>query len=1210
MFKEGIHNAKDPIDLNSLKTKLSNNLARNSGYIYKYHVAPDSITTEKIIDKCQINKNDCEYSCTFDYTTTEFKCLCAEGMQLSSDGKTCVEPQPEPHIPEEPDYMHVHFHDHNAYPSPEPEPITEAAKEEPKPEPVPVTEPIAQPEPQPEPSPVTEHDVLAQPEPVPVTEQEIVPQPAFVTEKEVVPQPEPEPVTEQEPVPEPASAPVTEQQQIPHPEPIPSTENVPQPEPTVEAQPEPAPEPEPTPEPEPEVNSSAPEHRIILEPASSTEVEPLVEQKTESVHIGEGRSNDESAFAPEPALIPNTGPITTESAEPSTELITSEEPKISETPKENKTEETLTLSEVEPLTERVAMENIQTTMKIHTTHENMIQFPSEQPKDGTTENLNVEPITEQIFENVSHEEPAEDTTEEKSGTEMTTISGDVLIHNTSNEAVEKPVISETNTTGVSEVITTAQPQNVSEENGTMLTSHEITTLKTLIQTTMMPIASVSTGEAQITTEQPSDVTTTKDDEEWIAVVGKTELGMVEASSTESNENEISHGSSSVSQLHNESITITENKNVTVDGTPVLIPNTTVFTPLANKTGEQTTTKAPEHVAAETETTIFDNMSPFLPETENNHTLIHLLHSDINHYPDHTIIHNETGNEEPVATSPPRLDNDEMNTTNPQDPTPKDTTDVPAVLPLEEDSTARSNEIPNGTQEGKTVLTSTETTQKNLENVTSTTEKENEIKSDNDDLVISPNQLTTTSKTEDLNLKIFPDELTTLPVTSEKTVDVVKNTEIFPEQITIIPQVPESNTEIVPVENATKINDNATNEVEITTSSPIQQNANNSTNTEETIKSPEIPISTNPNIHISEITTLPSLDKQNDSSVNITVSELPSQPQDVSSSTEDLIALETTTNRLMKSLNNTDPQEISVIADDKPPTTIHAEIIETVTHKVNVVTLQPVETITMVQNKTEATTEALIKPVVLNSTSAVEGENDINNSNLPRTEPETSSKASEEISTEGLSVIPLPEHEVNDTKQDKKRVVDENDYNRLDATDLLTQEKEKLLEATKLSETTENAVSSTSTESMDKVNIKENLFTDTYLLSNNEQKPLFDKYDKKSHKKEYYDKKNKLDKFIAEEQKSDETTQKNDETTIKLIAESTTAPPMIESSKCQAEQFQCTNGTSVKDGSYCIEKDARCDSVNDCSDDSDEMGCEENKCVGNFQVCSLTMFSRK
>ncbi|XP_069682379.1 uncharacterized protein [Periplaneta americana] len=56
------------------------------------------------------------------------------------------------------------------------------------------------------------------------------------------------------------------------------------------------------------------------------------------------------------------------------------------------------------------------------------------------------------------------------------------------------------------------------------------------------------------------------------------------------------------------------------------------------------------------------------------------------------------------------------------------------------------------------------------------------------------------------------------------------------------------------------------------------------------------------------------------------------------------------------------------------------------------------------------------------------------------------------------------------------------------------------------------------------------------------------------------------------------------------------------SKCAAGQFQCVNGTS-HEGAYCVSLAAKCDSVNDCSDASDEVGCVEEGCPGNFQCSS-------
>jgi hypothetical protein len=57
------------------------------------------------------------------------------------------------------------------------------------------------------------------------------------------------------------------------------------------------------------------------------------------------------------------------------------------------------------------------------------------------------------------------------------------------------------------------------------------------------------------------------------------------------------------------------------------------------------------------------------------------------------------------------------------------------------------------------------------------------------------------------------------------------------------------------------------------------------------------------------------------------------------------------------------------------------------------------------------------------------------------------------------------------------------------------------------------------------------------------------------------------------------------------------------SKCSAGQFQCVKGTSIKDVSQCINLSARCDSFQDCSDNSDEADeCQLNSCYDHFQ-CS-------
>lgn len=1064
VFKDGIHNAKDPIDVDGLKTKLTNILARNSAYISNYHVVPDSITSEKILDKCLMNQFECEQSCIFDYKLMDFTCACKEGMQLAHDGKTCVE---------EEHHVHIYGEDANAVPVPEPAPQPEP---EPQPEPQPETEVPPQPEPQPE--PVTEHEASPEPEPEPVTEHEASPepQPEPVTEHEASPEPEPEPepVTEHEASPEPQ----------PEPKPEPVTEHeTPQPEPVATT---PKPEPQPSPEPEPDTELH---YHTILQPEEQfhpqTEVSPEI--KTE-----------QPGYVSEHSVISMLEPTTPENSE--------EEPSSSEPLAPN-------LLEVEPLTEKVID---QTTAHIQTTHENMVAL--EEPVSSSSESLEEEPSTEQ---NSSEREGKLDDSafvgvlqnEKLTELPVTTILPEASNASSEASATEIPSQDQAGTTAIpieAETMPMKPQANFSEASSV--------------------VASPTTTEhtAQANTESDLNIATVKNEEHWIPVVADANLGMVDVivSSTEGGENEIPH--------HTELP-----KNTTEEDSSAANKTTTELI-TATPTPKASTTH--EHVISETENAnVLENMSPFLPETENNDTLIHILHSDVNHYPDHVIIHNETGNEEPVATNaPPRLDNDEMNTTNPADPTPKDT--IPGVLPLDEDSTEKSNEIPNGPIVATTPISKTEAASSNAtENVTTS----NEIARQQEEVVPA----TTSEKAK------------------EVPIDAV-TTELAPDATTL-----------APVEETTVIASNSEDSVEA--------NKENLTLVETTTPK-KAEVNTLIPEAVEATTILPSLKEEteqvNTTASNATESEALANLQDFSSSTEDLIALETTTKSLSKLVNNTSPQEIAVLAEEKPPTTVHAEIIETATHTVQVVAANEVETTPSISNNIETVVLDQEKVNATGSTtikSLVEAENDVSATQTPSSVNATQA----EVSTEGLSVIPLPEHETNDTKQEIKRVVDENDYNRLDGNDVLV-----------------HLVSTTTTENFVKAD-KENFFTDSYLLSNNEQKPVYDKYEKKAHKKEYYDKKGKYDKLAAEEQK--------------VVTEALTTTPssaveamtMMENemiaqfggSKCLTGQFQCVNGTSVKDGSYCISGDDRCDSVSDCSDGSDEEGCQESSCFDNFQV---------
>ncbi|XP_018321049.1 uncharacterized protein LOC108734135 [Agrilus planipennis] len=90
VMKDGVHNAKDPIDRDALEKKLRDALAYNHGYIANYRIADDSVTVETVIDLCKTNNNNgCEYNCSFSYKIEDFICECPEGEYIQEDGKKC-----------------------------------------------------------------------------------------------------------------------------------------------------------------------------------------------------------------------------------------------------------------------------------------------------------------------------------------------------------------------------------------------------------------------------------------------------------------------------------------------------------------------------------------------------------------------------------------------------------------------------------------------------------------------------------------------------------------------------------------------------------------------------------------------------------------------------------------------------------------------------------------------------------------------------------------------------------------------------------------------------------------------------------------------------------------------------------------------------------------------------------------------------------------
>lgn len=85
--------------------------------------------------------------------------------------------------------------------------------------------------------------------------------------------------------------------------------------------------------------------------------------------------------------------------------------------------------------------------------------------------------------------------------------------------------------------------------------------------------------------------------------------------------------------------------------------------------------------------------------------------------------------------------------------------------------------------------------------------------------------------------------------------------------------------------------------------------------------------------------------------------------------------------------------------------------------------------------------------------------------------------------------------------------------------------------------------------------------------------------------------------IKPENDTDSGTMKLMDSTLKPLNSSGLIELLNPSKKCATGQFACA------DGNGCIKAIERCDAVKDCGDGSDEMNCEEQGCLGNFQCKS-------
>lgn len=275
------------------------------------------------------------------------------------------------------------------------------------------------------------------------------------------------------------------------------------------------------------------------------------------------------------------------------------------------------------------------------------------------------------------------------------------------------------------------------------------------------------------------------------------------------------------------------------------------------------------------------------------------------------------------------------------------------------------------------------------------------------------------------------------------------------------------------------------------------------------------------------------------------------------------------------------------------TTVRGEIVETITEKV------------FFRHENEVSSEL---PATTEEVNISSGKNEVSSSTSERPHQyEVHEDFSEVITTQSTPLLPVHTTTPNPEEEKYLKVIplgqeehlDEDELNNLDrltndGNDLnyINSEEQSVLSKFK------HDINDIDHEHSTEAEAKKPVIKDDF-NSASTPKPLYEKLNKKDtyfgDKKDIYDKKYRTDK------QADLTS--DDKVSFEKEKPVTEGFSFAGFSRCASGQFQCINGTSIKDGSYCIPKSDRCDSVDHCSDASDETDCIKEGCPNNFQCAN-------
>ncbi|XP_061721049.1 putative uncharacterized protein DDB_G0282133 [Cydia pomonella] len=412
---------------NQMKADLEKYLVRHNRMINLYHVAKDGIKARRVLDLCQINKNNCDYGCEFDESTLDFTCTCPQNQMLDiTDPHRCISTN-EPNSADDATHktnnafvnsdsdqttininiennMHNTRHsDGNVFDWKETHTV--------------MLETTTATDPDLKFSHIFGHENNAENEQNMAitdssTESKDTSKPVLQAEPESSSEPEPEPTSEPGPTSEPSLESSPEPSSEPSSEPSPEPSSEPSPEPSSEPSPEPSPEPssepssEPSPEPSPEPSSelsSEPEAELSSESESESSYEPVAKQHLELRPKPFSEPVPEPTSAPEPESSSEPAPETKSEIEPKP----TSEPEVSSEPKLSKTEESLAPKAVVEL-ETSPVSELNTT-SLHSEEEHTSELrTTPAPIAVTTPDLEVKVDTGLVSESKDEQESVTD----------------------------------------------------------------------------------------------------------------------------------------------------------------------------------------------------------------------------------------------------------------------------------------------------------------------------------------------------------------------------------------------------------------------------------------------------------------------------------------------------------------------------------------------------------------------------------------------------------------------------------------------------------------------------------------------------------------------------------------------------------------------------------------------------------------------------------